>query len=146
MYYRLVPLKPIDGIGQQGWNIQLPANIGRSAESQVCIDDESISRSHCQLFLSTDESLQVRDLNSLNGTYINGEKIKKVHSLYPGDVIQIGSITLRVEYASDTDPGRPPLQRATSANRATQPMKTVHVEQILPNDVEPPKKWWEFWK
>lgn len=147
MYYKLVPLKPIDGVSSQGWNLHFPANIGRSSDSQVCIDDESISRAHCQLFLGSDESLQVRDLNSLNGTYVNGEKIKKVHSLYPGDVIQVGSITLRVDYASDTDPGKPPLKKVTSHTNVTQPMKVVRPESMTQNvSTEPDKKWWEFWK
>lgn len=147
MYYKLVPQKPIQGVGYQGWNLKLPATVGRSADSQVCVDDESISRAHCQLFLGSDESLQVRDLDSLNGTFVNGEKIKKVHSLFPGDVIQIGSISLRVDYASDTDPGKPPPKRVTSHNSVTQPMKAVRPEDLpVFKQSEPTKKWWEFWK
>jgi pSer/pThr/pTyr-binding forkhead associated (FHA) protein len=147
MYYRLVPIKPIDGVGPQGWSLRLPCTIGRSTESQVCIDDESISRLHCQLFLNPDESFQVRDLNSMNGTFVNGDRIKKVHSLSPGDALQVGTIILRVEYSSDTDPGKPPPKRVTSPTNVTQPMKVLRPEQFAQNKpMEPAKKWWEFWK
>jgi predicted component of type VI protein secretion system len=147
MYYRLVPEKPILGVGPQGWSLKLPATIGRSGDTDVCIDDESISRSHCQLFLGSDESLQVRDLNSLNGTFVNGERIKKVHSLFPGDVVQVGSAFLRVEYASDTDPGKPPPRRQASQTSVTQPMKAPSPERYLEaRPPQPAKRWWEFWK
>lgn len=147
MYYRLVSEKPIQGVGYQRWNLKLPATIGRSGDSSVCIDDDSISRAHCQLFLGSDESLQVRDLNSLNGTFVNGERIKRVHSLFPGDVIQAGAVFLRIEYASDTDPGKPLPKRASPSNNVTQPLKTAWAEQAREmKSPESPKRWWEFWK
>lgn len=147
MYYRLVPEKPIQGVGRQGWNLKLPATIGRGADSHVCVDDEAISRVHCQLFLSGDESLKIRDLNSLNGTYVNGEKVRNVHSLFPGDVIQVGAVFLRIEYASDTDPGKPPPKRTSSQNRVTQPLQvTRHEEAPGKMSTERVRKWWEFWK
>jgi predicted component of type VI protein secretion system len=147
MYYRLVTEKPILGAGNLSWTLKLPATIGRSSDADVCVEDESISRSHCQLFLGNDESLQVRDLNSLNGTFVNGERIRKVHSLFPGDVIQVGAAFLRIEYASDTDPGKPPAKRRSAQNNVTQPMKAHRFEEaaaITPPDSS--KRWWEFWK
>lgn len=147
MYYKLIPNNPIPGVGPQGWSIKPPCTVGRSVDSQVCIDDESISRSHCQLFLGPDESLQVRDLGSLNGTYVNGEKIRKVHSLSTGDSLQVGSIIVRVEYASDTNPGIQPSKQVSSPTRVTQPMKILRPEQLAHQPPsEPDKKWWEFWK
>jgi FHA domain len=147
MYYRLVPITNIKGVSAQGWNLSLPCNLGRNSDSQVCIEDESISRSHCQLFLSPDESLQVRDLGSLNGTYVNGDRINRVHSLVPGDALQVGSIILQVEYGSDTDPGKPPPKRTNYSTNETQPMKAIKTEQFTKIKIEEPtKKWWEFWK
>ena len=142
MYYRLVSLDEV-----HGWNLRLPAVIGRSVDAQVCIDDASISRSHSQLLLGPDEALQIRDMGSMNGTYVNGERIKAIHSLIPGDLIQIGSVTLKVEYASDTDPGLQPPRVRTSNMNTTQPMKTVSKPTFTMHEMaEPARKWWEFWK
>lgn len=142
MYYRLVSLDEV-----HGWNLRLPAVIGRSVDAQVCIDDASISRSHSQLLLGPDEALQIRDMGSMNGTYVNGERIKSIHSLMPGDLIQIGSVTLKVEYASDTDPGMPAPRLRTSSSNTTQPMRTVPKATFTMQELtEPSKKWWEFWK
>lgn len=147
MYYRLVPDNPIAGIGPQGWNLSLPCTVGRNPDLQICIDEDSISRSHCQLLLGPDEGVQIRDLGSLNGTYVNGERIKGIHSLVPGDSLQIGSVSVRIEYASDTDPGKPPPKRVSAPNNATQPMKVIQPDKFTMHEVvEPEKKWWEFWK
>jgi pSer/pThr/pTyr-binding forkhead associated (FHA) protein len=97
--------------------------------------------------LGPDEGVQIRDLGSLNGTYVNGERIKGIHSLVPGDALQIGSVSVRIEYASDTDPGKPPPKRVSAPNNATQPMKVIPPEKFTMHEVvEPEKKWWEFWK
>ncbi len=145
MYYRLVRINTARGGNTQSWVLNLPAIVGRGEEASVCIDDESISRSHCQLLLGPDESLVVRDHGSTNGTYVNGDRIKQTHSLVPGDALQLGSVTLIIEYASDTDPGKPPNKRVSTT--ATQPMRTIP-KPIVRQEVVPQstKRWWEFWK
>lgn len=147
MYYRLVRINTDRGGSSQSWVLQLPAIIGRGEEASVCIDDESISRSHCQLLLGPDECLVVRDQGSMNGTYVNGDRIKQTHSLVPGDALQIGSVTLMVEFASDTDPGAAPKKKPIVSTATTQPMRTipkpiVREEMVMPST----KRWWEFWK
>lgn len=145
MYYRLVRINTAQGGKAQSWVLQLPAIVGRGEEASVCIDDESISRSHCQLLLGPDECLVVRDHGSTNGTYVNGDRITQTHSLVPGDALQLGSVTLMVEYTSDTDPGKPPNKRVSTTT--TQPMRTIP-KPIVRQEVVPqsPKRWWEFWK
>ncbi|XZE19039.1 FHA domain-containing protein [Pirellulaceae bacterium SH449] len=146
MYYQLIPLSGTQS-RESGWRLDLPATVGRGSEASLCIDDESISRSHCQIYLAPDESLQVRDLGSTNGTYVNGERIRQHHSLFPGDVLQIGGLTLKVHYESDTDPGSiNPLPRNPSSNKTMQ-MPTVQSPTFTMHEVPmPTKKWWEFWK
>jgi pSer/pThr/pTyr-binding forkhead associated (FHA) protein len=98
--------------------------------------------------LGPDECLVVRDHGSTNGTYVNGERISQTHSLVPGDELQLGSVTLRVEYTSDTDPGRPQKKKAVVSTATTQPMRTLPkpiVRQEVANKPAP-KRWWEFWK
>jgi S-DNA-T family DNA segregation ATPase FtsK/SpoIIIE len=147
MFYRLVRINTAQGGNAQSWVLELPAIVGRGEEASVCIDDESISRSHCQLLLGPDECLVVRDHGSTNGTYVNGDRITQTHSLVPGDALQLGSVTLMVEYASDTDPGRPPLKKASVSTTATQPMRTLPKPIVRQTEVkQSTKRWWEFWK
>jgi pSer/pThr/pTyr-binding forkhead associated (FHA) protein len=145
MYYRLIRINTAQGGKSQSWVLSLPAIVGRGEEASVCIDDESISRSHCQLYLGPDECLVVRDHGSTNGTYVNGDRITQTHSLVPGDALQLGSVTLMVEYSSDPDPGLTPKKRVSTT--ATQPMRTIPKPIVRQAPVqESTKRWWEFWK
>jgi predicted component of type VI protein secretion system len=147
MFYRLVPTDPKPGEPTRGWKLNLPETIGRNPELAVYIDDESISRSHCQILLGPDESLKVRDLGSLNGTDVNGERIRQIHSLVPGDILQLGSASLRIEYVADADPGPPVRQKSKPVLTATQPMKVLPPQRFTQEQIkDASKRWWEFWK
>jgi len=63
--------------------------IGRGAENTVTIDDDSVSRRHCIIQIS-DDQFEIRDLNSTNGTFLNGVRIAEVSTLSYGDEIRIG--------------------------------------------------------
>ncbi len=147
MYYRLVLVSSSRGSESQSWNLTLPSVVGRGSEANVCVDDESISRSHCKIYLGPDEALLVRDQGSTNGTYINGQRVAQPHSLAPEDVLQIGSVSLRIEYASDTDPGPNGPKQAKSPTASTQRMQTLPSQKFTMHESEPTvKRWWEFWK
>jgi pSer/pThr/pTyr-binding forkhead associated (FHA) protein len=62
--------------------------IGRSKDSDIFLDDVTVSRSHAKIF-STDSGVEISDLGSLNGTYINNELLTS-KKLISGDEIQIG--------------------------------------------------------
>lgn len=66
--------------------------IGRSEECDLILDDEGISRRHCQV-VRTPQGLELQDNESTNGTFANGERIK-THLLSDGDKIQLGQITI----------------------------------------------------
>ena len=53
------------------------------------VDSKFVSRHHAQLISSRDGSV-VEDLNSTNGVYLNGKRVRR-HKLSPGDVIKIGT-------------------------------------------------------
>ena len=76
--------------------VALPAVIGRSREADLTIIHPMISRRHCQLFES-DGLVKVRDLGSLNGTYLGGEQIQEAF-LPPGGILTVGPLVFRVEY------------------------------------------------
>lgn len=72
----------------------LMKEIGRTSECDVCIqDDDRISRVHARLDWDGHNWIVV-DLESTNGSFVNGEKITE-RRLEPGDVIEIGDSQLR---------------------------------------------------
>src|SRR6266542_3156334 len=71
-----------------------PVTIGRHSSNAVQLADQRASRYHCVIEKSN-EGLVVRDLDSSNGTMVNGRIIKSVR-IGDGDVIQIGSTQLKV--------------------------------------------------
>jgi len=68
--------------------------IGRKPENDIIIINQAISGHHARLIMSGN-SLFVEDLNSLNGTYLNGKKVSR-GELYDGDVILMGVHTLDI--------------------------------------------------
>lgn len=67
--------------------------IGRSEESDLFLNDLTVSRQHAVLAVEKD-GVFIEDLGSLNGTFINGKLIDKRATLNDGDVIQIGRFKL----------------------------------------------------
>ncbi len=66
--------------------------VGRHPESEIFLDDITVSRRHAQI-VREGNRFEVVDTGSLNGTYVNRERIEKV-ALTSGDEIQIGKFKL----------------------------------------------------
>jgi hypothetical protein len=71
---------------------------GRHPQSDIFLDDVTVSRRHVEFRRGTDGGFTVSDVGSLNGTYVNRERIDSV-PLSNGDEVQIGKYRL-VFYAS----------------------------------------------
>ena len=72
--------------------------IGR-AKSQCglsLIDDPEVSREHCELFIGENGNPILRDLNSSNGTFVNGVSIQSDYPLQINDIITIGRVEIRL--------------------------------------------------
>ena len=67
--------------------------IGRSPSSDIFLDDVTVSRDHA-LILRQGEGLRLRDLGSLNGTYVNRRRIESEEPLEDGDEVQVGKFRL----------------------------------------------------
>ena len=86
--------------------------IGRVEDNAFQIPEQSVSSHHCEVLLKGSD-IVVKDLNSTNGTFINGEKItKKV--LKPGQVLRLGQIELRLE--TDGAPATPADKKKVDPN------------------------------
>ena len=67
-------------------------NAGRHPDSEIFLDDVTVSRRHAE-FHRTAEGFTVSDAGSLNGTYVNRDRIDRVQ-LHDGDEVQIGKFRL----------------------------------------------------
>jgi pSer/pThr/pTyr-binding forkhead associated (FHA) protein len=66
---------------------------GRRPESDIFLDDVTVSRKHAE-FIRRDGQFLVRDVGSLNGTYIDRDRIEQEALLKDGDEVQIGKYRL----------------------------------------------------
>jgi pSer/pThr/pTyr-binding forkhead associated (FHA) protein len=68
--------------------------IGRSSTADIAFDDGGVSRRHAVVMTRTDGAVEVLDDGSLNGTFVNGERVRR-QVLAHGDVITVGRRSLR---------------------------------------------------
>lgn len=91
---------------------KLPVEIGRKSENDIVLEEKNVSRKHARISLREDQYI-LEDLGSMGGTLLNGEKISE-GEMHTGDIIKIGSYTLRF------DSGRPEDERTVyDADEAT---------------------------
>ena len=91
-------LRMVRGVTAYGvYPIEGPINIGRSDESDIFLVDPSVSRKHAVIDVDAGWPI-VHDLESTNGTFVNGERIE-TRRLSPGDLVAFGKTELRLEVA-----------------------------------------------
>jgi predicted component of type VI protein secretion system len=78
-------------------NLKLPTTIGRGRDATLTLPHPLVSRKHCEIF-ERDGKLYVRDLKSLNGTFIDSERIDGIAELSPEQLLTIGTVTFRAQY------------------------------------------------
>jgi predicted component of type VI protein secretion system len=78
----------------QKYHVTGSLTFGRSVKCELCFSDQELSRRHCEFFLK-DDVLEVKDLASANGVFVNQQKVSTA-VLQPGDQIRMGSVTLLV--------------------------------------------------
>ncbi len=77
--------------------LNLPATLGRAPDVALSLMHPLVSRHHCELFL-VEGNVHVRDLGSLNGTFVGSQRIDE-SLLRPGDLLTVGTVTFRADYA-----------------------------------------------
>jgi pSer/pThr/pTyr-binding forkhead associated (FHA) protein len=78
--------------------------VGRNHDCDVRVDSSRVSRRHCCLVLRHDEVV-IRDLNSMNGTWVNGQPVEAAATLRHGDELGIAHLRYRLEIAPDAGEG-----------------------------------------
>jgi pSer/pThr/pTyr-binding forkhead associated (FHA) protein len=96
--------------------------IGRVEDNTFHIAEPSVSSHHCEVLLQGNDVV-VKDLNSTNGTYINGEKITE-GVLKPGQILRLGQVEIRLETGAPAPaPAKKPLDQ-------TRPMTGVKFNDL----------------
>jgi pSer/pThr/pTyr-binding forkhead associated (FHA) protein len=102
--------------------------IGRVEDNTFQIAEPSVSSHHCEVLLRGSDVV-VRDLNSTNGTYINGEKVTE-SVIKPGQILRLGQIEMRLETDAPAAPTKKHIdqtlvmQRGVSLNELEQGSRT----------------------
>jgi pSer/pThr/pTyr-binding forkhead associated (FHA) protein len=67
--------------------------VGRSTTADFILDAGMVSRFHCRLTVSADGKVEIRDLDSTNGTFVNDKRVRR-GELAEGDRLRIGRVEL----------------------------------------------------
>lgn len=76
--------------------------IGRDPVADIVIDSSTVSRRHARIVVCPG-SVTVEDLQSKNGTFVNGKRVVRTMSLSTGDVLKVGRVSIDVLVAAHTD-------------------------------------------
>ena len=118
-----------------------PLIIGRSPQCEVPIDQESISRNHCQIrFNGTD--FVVRDLGSTNGTYVNDDLVEEEGRLRHGDQLKVGRTILKFIIGDDVEAQyHEEIYRLMTTDGLTQLHNRRYFDEMLDREVARAKRY-----
>ncbi|MDA3862900.1 MAG: GGDEF domain-containing protein [Deltaproteobacteria bacterium] len=91
----LVPIYGVKDMGKKYDLNSLVTSIGRSAACSILVNDESVSRKHCEVRSTSNGVYMVHDLNSTNGTYLNNEPIKVPTQIHENDQLKCGAVIFK---------------------------------------------------
>ena len=110
-------------VGEQ--RIEVTGDLVLGREGDVLVDDEEVSRRHARVRPAGDV-VEIEDLGSSNGTWVNGTRISVPTKIGAGDDVRIGRTALRVEVAR-TNPFVPPQ----APRRGRAPASRLLAPQVL---------------
>lgn len=106
-----------------------PVIIGRSRETDIHLDDPSLSRRHCEVRRLGSQWV-LKDLGSFNGTYCNNLAVSE-HNLHHGDQIQLGLSVLTFLLSPDELRAAQPVAQASSADVAEMSRRLRNFKSLL---------------
>lgn len=87
---------------QKNVPIKTPFRIGRNSDSDLCLSCHSVSGTHAEIFEKHGD-LWLHDLNSTNGTFVNGKRIQSNNRLVENDTVQFGTAVFQITRAQEPD-------------------------------------------
>ena len=134
-----MPSLQIESGKHKGKRIRIPADgctIGRGEEAGLRIASGEISRLHCRVSPDGD-GFTVEDLESANGTFVNGSPIDRPTEVAAGDQIVIGPVTFSVTggTAAPTKARRKPKPPNVKAGKSAQKLSDDEISSWLTEEV-----------
>lgn len=132
--------------GQQAIELRPVNSLGRHPNNSIQLLDKIVSKEHC-IVEQRDQHFVLRDLGSLNGTYINGERVRGEQLLKHGDEITLGSTRARFDdgsglqygpmavspgFVQQPPPMPPPVAQPWGAPPSMQPSTPYRAPQPVP--------------
>lgn len=105
----------------QSLGIDKETVVGRSSGSDIRLTNVEVSRKHCRI--APGEELVIEDLGSLNGTYVNTQRIKEPTALKDGDVITVCDTRFVVVREMHTTPN-PEITTIKEEGHTTRPINS----------------------
>lgn len=113
---------------------QRPVVIGRSSACDVQVDQESVSRNHCQISFNGN-TYCIRDMGSTNGTYVNDDLVEEV-SLVDGDQVKVGRTILKFLVGSNIETQyHEEIYQLMTVDGLTQVYNKRHFDEVLEREV-----------
>ncbi|HMD33181.1 MAG TPA: FHA domain-containing protein [Candidatus Acidoferrales bacterium] len=114
--YEAAVLKEVD-VGTQ------PVSIGRAPDNDLHVDNLAVSSHHARIFNDSGK-LVVEDMNSLNGTFVNSQRVTRA-TLKPGDVVSVGKHSIEVRGEAE------PVATNTGAVAPAKPAPKMQETMVL---------------
>ena len=112
-------IKPLDKLVSQLVTVEGQLSIGRDPSNDLVVQGNHISRRHARFFIENGQ-LHIQDLDSSNGTYVNGERVKE-RSIFLGDKLRFDSSEFVVAVGKAKNALKDPEQDRTQFRAAITP-------------------------
>ena len=107
--------------------------IGKLSDNDIVINNAMVSRHHAKIVMDKSGHCEIVDLNSKNGTYVNGRKVRGAHSVEPGDRIMVANAPLTADWKGlfDRIPDDEPapavvIKTVTTSKKPTVPTSVLY--------------------
>jgi len=116
-----------EGLTGQSYELKVErTTVGRVEDNAFHIPQASISSHHCEIWLRGNDVV-VKDLNSTNGTFVNGQQVTTEAVLKPGQTLRLGQVELRLDTGAPGEAAAP----APAASAAPKPPPKRPLESTM---------------
>ena len=110
--------------------------VGRSSTNDIVIDNDSkVSRTHCQIILDDAGNFRLIDINSTNGTFVNGIRRQGEVFLNTNDIVRIGDTTLPWQSYFNVEGPTPPRPGGNTSPFPSNKIYVLKIGRACDNDI-----------